>query len=829
MFKETKMTTISDKIVIKNIDELIDNVTAIIPPLWPLNHFVAVNPFLGELDNTFLNTSKHFQEVSHQDIIISVRFFQDAYQKGDLTEKSIQEAILSLKDEGIFVSPDYIFQVLRGEKNLDKEISYKMYSVADLVSLLLKNNTKENVVREVSHWTSSYYDKGQALWNMPWKNLGLFEAWKEISKHDKRHSLLGLGDIHSVLNSGPSDPKEFISYAIDRLGILEEYQEDYLKRLLVSIPGWSGYIQYKVRNKAMQGETDQSLVEFLAILIGYELAILNTFNGESWFSLYKKSGTKMEKSTYAPTELVVRYTLQKAYEITYRYNVYNKLQNSRAQWFFQKRNETLERPSLQAVFCIDVRSEVMRRHLEAISPDIETIGFAGFFGFPIGVQTANSDESIARCPVLLNPAYHIKEECKPEQKTKKQFKFYIENLKDLRIWNVFKSLPIATFSFVEALGSLYLFKLIHKTFGKKIDLNKNQDFLFPSITEKTENGIQIGIPFDGRIALAKGALKNMGLTENFAQVVLICGHGSETFNNPYGSGLDCGACGGHAGDSNARVAATILNDKQIREALKQDGIKIPEDTVFIAGLHNTTTDEFELYDTEYLNQEEQVKLKALKKTLQEASKNTRMERASKLGLKEKDIHKKIFQKAFDWSETRPEWGLAGNAAFIAAPRITTKFLNLEGRSFLHNYDYNHDKDGKILELIMTAPLVVGSWINLQYYASSVNNDYFGSGNKTIHNLVGKFAVIQGNSGDIRVGLPFQSVHDGNELVHKPIRLNAIIEAPLEMIEIVLKNHANVKQLFDNQWLNLTAIEPFSGKIFEYKGIENWTEIPNVDA
>jgi uncharacterized protein YbcC (UPF0753/DUF2309 family) len=74
---------------------------------------------------------------------------------------------------------------------------------------------------------------------------------------------------------------------------------------------------------------------------------------------------------------------------------------------------------------------------------------------------------------------------------------------------------------------------------------------------------------------------------------------------------------------------------------------------------------------------------------------------------------------------RPEWGLAGNAAFIVAPRERTYHLNLKGRVFLHNYIHAADTTKSTLELIMTAPMIVTNWINLQYYASTVNNQALG--------------------------------------------------------------------------------------------------------
>jgi uncharacterized protein YbcC (UPF0753/DUF2309 family) len=325
--------------------------------------------------------------------------------------------------------------------------------------------------------------------------------------------------------------------------------------------------------------------------------------------------------------------------------------------------------------------------------------------------------------------------------------------------------------------------------------------------------------------MAHGMLKNMGMKGNFGRLVLLCGHGSETKNNPYAAGLDCGACGGHAGDVNARVGANLLNDPGVRAALAGEyGIEIPQDTWFLAGLHNTTTDDVCLFDLQNLPASHAADLNELRHHLDRAGAAARRERSKLLGLRAEDpeIDARVRSRAADWSQVRPEWGLAGNAAFIAAPRARTAGANFGGRVFLHDYDFRNDPDNSVLELILTAPVVVANWINLQYYCSTVNNAVFGSGNKVLHNVVGTLGVCLGNGGDLETGLPLQSVHDGTRFLHEPIRLHVFLEAPTERIEAVLAKHAQVRELVENGWLLLFATEA-GGQTRRHIGDGIWEE------
>ncbi len=110
-------------------------------------------------------------------------------------------------------------------------------------------------------------------------------------------------------------------------------------------------------------------------------------------------------------------------------------------------------------------------------------------------------------------------------------------------------------------------------------------------------------------------------------------------------------------------------------------------------------------------------------------------------------------------------------------------------------------------------MVVANWINMQYFSSAVGMDEYSSGNKTLQNIVGLFGVLEGNSGDLRIGLPFQSIHDGQKLVHEPLRLSVFIEAPYEDIEKIIERNHDISELINNEWIHIFSIDSLSNKIF----------------
>ena len=184
----------------------------------------------------------------------------------------------------------------------------------------------------------------------------------------------------------------------------------------------------------------------------------------------------------------------------------------------------------------------------------------------------------------------------------------------------------------------------------------------------------------------------------------------------------------------------------------------------------------------------------------------------------------LTRRGRNWAEVRPEWALAGCQAFIAAPRARTAGKDLSGRAFLHDYDWQIDEGFGVLELILTAPVVVASWISLQYYGSTVAPAVFGGGNKLLHNVTGGIGVVEGNGGPLRVGLPWQSVHDGHDYMHDPLRLSVCIEAPQEAMSAILTRHEGVRALFDQGWLHLFALDEQGRMAHRYSGEGQWTAV-----
>jgi len=641
--------------------------------------------------------------------------------------------------------------------------------------------------------------------------------------------------FRSLVDGFSADPIAAIADVVERIGVPARAIEEYLYQALLDISGWAAYARYLMWNRELDGLYDDTLEQLLAIRVVWGYTLFAQRNDAAFRAAWRAA---MEHAALPPIDdklgddpdLCIDMILQEAYEIAFQRRLLSRLEAHRPA------ADAGGRPAIQAAFCIDVRSEIYRRALESTAEDVQTVGFAGFFGFPIEFVPVGHVYGRAHCPVMLKPAFTV---CEAVTGASAEEDTAILDLRLLRrrvrkAWKSFKLSAVTSFIYVETVGLLFAAKILSDSLAlTRTVLDPNTDGMDRSVIDRLGPRIDKGMVgkrptgFDAeqRVAMAEAVLRAMSLTGPFARLVMLTGHGSTTVNNPHASSLDCGACGGNTGEANARVAAAILNDPGVRAGLATRGISIPVDTYFLGALHDTTTDEIRLFDGPAVPASHVEDLAALRKKLARATTVARLERSALLGIAPGPKREaEVVARSRDWAQVRPEWGLAGNSSFIAAPRRFTRGLDLCGRAFLHDYDWRLDTDFATLSLIMTAPMVVASWINLQYYGSTVNNLAFGCGNKVLHNVSGMIGVLEGNAGDLKVGLPIQSVHDGTRFVHEPLRLNVFIAAPPEAMNTVIAANEMVRQLADNRWLHLYALADDGRVASRYDGKLCWSAV-----
>lgn len=797
--------------------DAIDQACGCIAPTWPLDRMIAVNPYWERIHEPFEQVASSLAQYAGSPITMPMAYYRERWESGVIRIEHVRQA---MSEKSLNLTSDAVIASL--------EQDYPAPIPAPLLSdtfdkqrdLIHEPAWCDTITHQIAQFCAAYFDQEQADWH-PQREQTLYESWRSSLSQDHSVALLMKApDIPKKAKKLASTAFAQIEQALQQLHIPETVWADYLQTVILRVSGWAAWCAYLRWQARLRGESDHALEELLAIRLSWE-CLVDSGNRqvgstwERWFDAWNEH-TSVPQSHNQQLLLL----WQRAHEISYQWQLCDQL-------LAQSPVIEPEKPHVQAVFCIDVRSEIFRRHLENQSDLIQTFGFAGFFGLPISYTPIGTQAVRPQLPGLLAPVINISETTGNTVQDQALIKSRQQALHTLFSWRPFKTLPASAFTLVETLGIGYAFKLIRRSqpnTEKRLDrdaeaLGTDAGLdLRPVLLQDTAGGLQ------GQVDIAQQVLTGMNLQEGIAPLVLLIGHGSQNQNNPQRASLDCGACCGQTGEVNSRTLAGLLNDAQVRSELHKRAIVIPDSTWFIAGLHNTTTEEVQLFDTQIIPESHAEALQKLKRQLVQAGIDARSERADSLGLQAlahdyPALLQAFKQRANDWAQTRPEWGLAKNAAFIIASRQRTRGVNLAGRSFLHEYDFLRDPQGQLLEQIMTAPMIVTHWINMQYFASSVDNKRFGSGNKTLHNVVGgRLGLFEGNGGDLRIGLAMQSVHNGQQWMHEPVRLTVVIDAPQETINRVLDKHISVKQLVHNQWLYLAR---FAGDSMEFYHQGRW--------
>ncbi|NYF16943.1 hypothetical protein HDC37_001768 [Microbacterium sp. AK009] len=819
-----------------------------ISPHYPLETFIARNPVadyerLRFEDAIRAVAADHDAGLTHPEPV-----FRQLFDAGRITEDDLRHAIAFHVAEA------------RSRRILccgEKEVTVGELLLLDLChapegpsphptlrtpAALRSPKVHARIDEHVGRWLSAAF--ADASWSRRTEDVGLWEAWRRLAPLDLRLPRR----VRSGIRWSPTHPEDAIADVLGQWEWDDATATQYLRAHVLAQPGWTA----AVRHAAMTGNERMSVTALIALRVTLESLLLDDHD----ITPEELGYTRRTADPPAPdddridvvgraagvdvTDPAVRQGLSRVLSLVdpasrraiwqeaYERGVARRLAPAIAP-VLRPVGPSAERPIAQAVFCIDPRSEGIRRHLEAAGR-VETLGFAGFFAVPIWFRSAAGGPAVASCPVLLTPRRAVSESSSDHEPLARwQGRLACGHALRGTFGRV-KDSTIAPFALAETAGWLMGPAMAARTVSPTgwRALVEQVGRLLPA-KPATRLDADVAMNLDERVLYAEAALRMMGLVDGFARLVVLAGHGAAVTNNPYASALQCGACGGHEGAPNARAAALVFNDPPTRARLAERGIAIPDDTLFVAAQHDTVTDAVRLLEPWAIPATHADDVEVLEAVFDRARAGHAAERLAVLpGAAGADPLRETARRGADWAEVYPEWGLAGNAAFIVGPRSITAGHDLGRRAFLHSYDADADPDGSGLETILTAPMIVAQWINAQYAASALSPDRFGAGPKPLHNVVGTIGVLSGYGGDLRIGLPWQSVGVGGELAHEPVRLQVFVQAPFARLNLLLESAEVVRDLVDKEWITLRAREHDTDRWLRF-GPYGWVAEPDLNA
>ncbi|MHB1422495.1 MAG: DUF2309 domain-containing protein [Gemmataceae bacterium] len=736
---------------------------------------------------------------------------------------------------------------------------------------------------------AAFVDQGLARWQLPHRDEGFSRSFYALYGSPGGPPdawLRGLPAEIARLQRDQISPLASIRESLELLGVVEEEWEDYLSDTLLALRGWAGMIrQIELRgDRVVRPAPEGSLMEFLAVrllldrlalaftsrntlafkgplrdlryqlreqlcgarppvgeqraFLVFQLAQVLGWTPERLHSLKEHEWAVLLREIEDFSELERRRVLH----LTYERHFYERALDALA---LHVPKAATGRPRFQVLFCIDERQESLRRHLEELAPDVQTFSAAGFFFVPMYYRGASAAHFTPLCPAVMQPRHWVVEQVEGQLRDVHQRRARVRHwLGRLTHGLHVGSRGMALGALIAGVaGVLSTAPLVARTIAPRLTakLRRRLGHMVraPRLTrlrlERSEpdpgpDEGHIGFRLDEMTDIGECVLRDIGLTSQFARLVLVLGHGSTSLNNPHESAHDCGACGGSRGGPNARALTQMLNDPRVRERLERRGLRIPTETYFVGGMHNTSSAAVAFHDLDLLPPTHRGEFESINSLFQQACERDAHERSRRfdsapLTLSFAAARQHVEGRAEDLGQVRPEWGHATNALHIVGRREQTRGLFLDRRAFLTSYDPTQDDaEHTILTRVLQAVSPVCAGISLEYYFSSVDNPGWGSGTKLPHNITGLLGVMDGAGSDLRTGLPWQMVE-----IHEPIRLLQIVETTPEAMLAILERDADLAQLFRNDWMRLAVAHPHTRKLSVYKDGRFVDYEPRADA
>jgi uncharacterized protein len=785
-----------------DLDHVLHELGHYLPAQSPLKDFVHHNTLHAFQHLSFHEALQKASENFGYKVYWDTEKYRELYRKGKISLEIIDRVITDHKGSD---SLPFWRDLMLHAPNQDYP-EPKVGQVRKIWRKAYNLNLDKEVHQTLFRLVSAYLDQGIAIWKFPLQTKGLLAGIRNLEKNSFS-TFIKSERARNLLFEKSTSLEDLLYLLVGK----EKWYSQYLYDQQFAHPGWSGMVAVLEHQEiSLLDKRKVSLHDLIFLECLLEIDALDRRRGEKWSALapFIPDDLSPILESHQNSEWFEIHKLwQEAMEWSYYDQVIKGLQLSHATDFKKE-------ASFQAMFCIDDRSCSIRRYVERFAPDAQTFGTAGFFNFPFYFQPEHGKFMTKVCPAPITPSHVIKEsESKIRHEKDAHFSKHSKGIfggwaisQTMGFWSALKMAKSIFFP-SETPAMVSSFKHMDPK-GKLSLACKNP--------EHKHHGLQVGFTVSEMADALEGLLKSIGLVKDFAPLVYVIGHGASSVNNTHYAGYDCGACSGRAGSVNARVAASIGNNPEVREILAKRGLEIPEKAQFVGGLHDTTRDEMEFYDVEDLSESQRILHERNVQTFEIALDYNAKERSRRFHTIDskqdaKKIHEQVKKRALSLFVTRPEWNHATNALCVVGKRENNRHLFLDKRAFLNSYDHSIDPEGQYLFGILKAVAPVCGGINLEYYFSKVDNERLGAGSKLPHNVIGLIGVANGMDGDLRTGLPLQMVN-----IHDPLRILITVEHFPEVVLKTIQTHEPTYEWFINDWVKLVCIHPENKKAFVFK-------------
>lgn len=774
-----------------------------LPTQTPLKDFIHHNSLHALQQMKFYDAIFKASKVFGYQVTLQLSEFRELFRNGRIKENILDKIISDKK--GAEHLGQWKHNLL--EKNYNTSVTARIGRLRSHWKSQYKIDL-DNIVQPVLfRILSSYLDQGISIWKFPTTENGFLDSIKELEKNS--FSSFFKNTRAKKLLQADTDAAELLRIVVGN----EAYFEQYLFDQQFSHRGWSGIVStIEDQPHTLLDTRKIALRDLIVLELLLEIDALDSKFGENWQPLTSSIHSKPFQlfADVPHSEINDVFTIwQDAFEWSYYDEVLAGIS--------LKTNKAVATPvkkTFQAMFCIDERECSLRRHIEFVDKNCETLGTPGFFGVEFYFQPEKGLFYDKLCPAPVTPKYLIKEY---DVKDKRKHEVLYSNATHSFFAGTLSTLTLGFWSAVRLFQNLFKPKMSPAISNAFAHMNKQGQLTIENKSiDDRENDLQVGFTIEEMTNRVEGLLRGIGLIKDFAPIIYAIAHGSSSANNPHHGAHDCGACSGRPGSVNSRVFSFMANHSKVRELLSQRGINLPDETQFVGGLHDTAADQIEFYDEDKLNainkEQHRKNLESFEHALDlNAKERSRRFASIKTKNSLRKVRKDILDRSVSMFEPRPELGHGTNTLCIIGSRELTKGLFLDRRAFLNSYDYKTDPEGKLLTGLMRPIGPVCGGINLEYYFSRVDNYKLGAGTKLPHNVVGLFGVANSSDGDLRPGLPLQMIE-----VHDPVRLLVIVEHFPEVVLKTIQVAPEMYEWYNNEWVHITAIHPETKQIYYFR-------------